>query len=253
MKRWIHPVDHVAVVVAESGQGMDQLHLEELSPGPDKLSFGEWKKQVLEDTNLQEDRKKQLGDLLEQHRSTFADEPGLTDRIEFCIDTGQEKPVATAPRQPPLKWEKQHDETIEALYQKGILENSNSPWVSATHCVAKGATGCRVVVDTRSVNSRTVPDPYPMPRPSSILDAVAASPFISTLDLNSGYYQIPVRKEDRPKTAIITHKGKFQFTRMPFGFKGAPACFQRLMDQLFKGQPQIKAYTDDIVVYSPTW
>ena len=52
------------------------------------------------------------------------------------------------------------------------------------------------------------------------LDDVAASPFISTLDLNSGYYQIPGRKEDKPKTAIITHKGKFQFTPMPFGFKG---------------------------------
>ena len=201
-------MDHVAVVVAESGQGMDQLHLEELSPEPDKLSFGEWKKQVLEGANLNEERKKQLGDLLEHHQSTFSDEPGLTDRIEFSIDTGQEKPVATAPRQPPLRWQKQHDAIIEDLYQKGILEDSNSPWASATHCVPKGASGCRVVVDTRSVNSRTVPDPYPLPRPSSILDAVAASPYISTLDLNSGYYQIPVRKEDRPKTAIVTHKGR---------------------------------------------
>jgi hypothetical protein len=138
-----------------------------------------------------EDRRKQLGDLLERHRSTFSDEPGLTDKIEFSTDTGQEKPVVTAPRQPPLRWEKQHDATIEDLYQKGILEDSNSPWASATHCVPKGDTGCRVVVDTRSVNSRTVPDPYPMPRPSAILDAVAASPYISTLDLNSGYYQIP--------------------------------------------------------------
>ena len=97
-------MDHVAVVVADSSQGLDQLHLEELSPELENLSFREWKQQVLEGTNLNEDRKQQLGDLLERHRSTFSDEPGLTDRIEFSIDTGQEKPVATAPRQPPLRW-----------------------------------------------------------------------------------------------------------------------------------------------------
>ena len=96
----------MAVEVADSSQGMDQIHLEELSPEPDNLSFREWKQQVLEGTNLHEDRKKQLGDL-ERHRSTFLDEPGLTDRIDFSIDTGQDKPVATAPRQPPLRWEKQ--------------------------------------------------------------------------------------------------------------------------------------------------
>lgn len=137
--------------------------------------------------------------------------------------------------------------------KKGILEESTSPWASATHCVGKGQGEVRVVVDTRAVNNKTVPDPYPLPRLDQVLDTVANSKYISTLDLNSGYYQIPVRAEDRPKTAIITHQGKYQFTRMPFGFKGAPACFQRLMDKLFKNEPQIKAYMDDIVIFSPTW
>ena len=74
----------------------------------------------LDGISLQEDRKKQLGDLLEGQRSTFSDEPGLTDKIKFSIDTGQEKPITTAPRQPPLKWEKQHDATIEDISERDL-------------------------------------------------------------------------------------------------------------------------------------
>ena len=86
-----------------------------------------------------------------------------------------------------------------------------------------------------------------------VLNQVADAKYISTLDLNKGYYQIPVKEEDKPKTAIITTLGKFQFTRMPFGFKGAPACFQRLMNRLLKDQSQVKAYMDDIVIFTQTW
>ena len=84
----------------------------------------------------------------------------------------------------------------------------------------------RVVADSRSINKKTIVDPFPLPRMDQVLNQVADAKYISTLDLNKGYYQIPVKEEDKPKTAIITTLGKFQFTRMPFGFKGAPACFQ---------------------------
>ena len=70
-----------------------------------------------------------------------------------------------------------------------------------------------------------------MPRIDEIIDTLAEAKFLSTLDLNKGFHQVPLRSQDKPKTAFCTSWGKFQYTRMPFGPRGAPATFQRLMDE----------------------
>ena len=75
----------------------------------------------------------------------------------------------------------------------------------------------------------------------------------STLDLHSGYWQLPVAETDRPKTAFCPGPGMglYQFCHMPFGLSGAPASFQRLMDSVLRGLPFASTYLDDILVYSP--
>ena len=70
------------------------------------------------------------------------------------------------------------------------------------------------------------------------------------MDLTRGYWQVPVAEQDRHKTAFNSPFGFFQFRVMPFGLQGAPATFQRMMDQLLKFAA---AYLDDLVIYSSTW
>lgn len=68
--------------------------------------------------------------------------------------------------------------------------------------------------------------------------------FISVFDLRKGFYHVPMKEEDKEKTAFIVHNG---FTSMPFGLKGAPATFQRLMDVLLDGTHlYAAAYMDDL-------
>ena len=69
----------------------------------------------------------------------------------------------------------------------------------------------------------TVEDRYQMPRVDELVERIGKAEFISTLDLCKGYYQVPMRAEDKPKTAFLTPFGKFQFCRMPFG---DPQCFR---------------------------
>ena len=58
----------------------------------------------------------------------------------------------------------------------------------------------------------------------------------------------------RHKTAFATPSGLFQFTRVPFGLKGAPATFQRLVDRVLQGLEEISGpYIDDIIVFSKSW
>eukprot|EP00731_Ephydatia_muelleri_P024450 Em0016g721a len=78
-------------------------------------------------------------------------------------------------------------------------------------------------------------DTYLMPRIEELINRVGRAKFITTLDLNRVYWQIPVSTKDRRQTGFATPFGTFQFNVMPFGLSGAPATFQRLMDRLLRG------------------
>ena len=72
--------------------------------------------------------------------------------------------------------------------------------------------------------------------------------------MNKGFYQIPVEKADQPKTAFCTPWGKYQFARMPFGLKNAPATFQRCMHVVLEKLEDVSnSYIDDVIVFSNTW
>ena len=66
-------------------------------------------------------------------------------------------------------------------------------------------------------------DAYPMPRIEELIDGLGKAKYLSTLDLAKWYWQVPVAEDDQPKTAFMTPFGLFEFKRMPFGLKGAPA------------------------------
>lgn len=78
---------------------------------------------------------------------------------------------------------------------------------------------------------------------------------MSTIDLKSGYWQVPLAKVSRPITAFaIPSHEQFQFRVMPFGLHSAPATFQRLLDQIIGPDlaPRAFAYLDDIVILGRT-
>jgi Reverse transcriptase (RNA-dependent DNA polymerase) len=73
----------------------------------------------------------------------------------------------------------------------------------------------------------------------------------TTLDCNSGYWQIPVAPEDIEKKTFTSHEGTFQFNRMPFGLRNAPATFQRTVDIVLSGlrRKTCLVYLDDTIVF----
>jgi len=76
--------------------------------------------------------------------------------------------------------------------------------------------------------------------------------WFSTLDLRSGYHNIPIKESDRDKTAFITRRGCFRYKVLPFGCTTAPSVFQRLMDLVLCGLTFVTClvYLDDIIVYA---
>ena len=107
-------------------------------------------------------------------------------------------------------------------------------------------------IDYRKLNNVTTPDQYPLPNIAEIVDLIGQAKVFSTLDLKSGYWQIAIEDASIPKTAFRCHRGLFEFLRLPFGLRNAPASFQRILDSVLGDLigKHCLLYLDDIFVFS---
>ena len=242
LKRWCVEsarVHGVAVVIEEEGECESPHGLMLFDEKGFVPSLGEQK--LLEET-------------LGRFPTVLCDVPGKTEAATMSIRTGDALPISSHPYRIPPKWRTDVRAQIDQLLALGIIEASESPWSSAVVTVKKKEGGCRMCIDYRAVNNVTTPDPYMMPFIEDILDTLATAKFMSKVDLTKGFHQIPVRVEDRAKTAFCTPWGKFQFSRMPFGLRNGPAVFQRMMDKILHEELEhCRVYIDDIVIFSQSW
>jgi hypothetical protein len=77
--------------------------------------------------------------------------------------------------------------------------------------------GMRFYVDYRKLNNLTERDVYPLPKLDECIDSLGDAVVFSTLDANSGYWQVSMHPDDRDKITFTCHVGTFRFKRMPFG------------------------------------
>ena len=120
--------------------------------------------------------------------------------------------------------------------------------------VPKKSGELRICIDYRQLNKQTVRDAYLLPLPDEVQDCLAGSSVFTTLDLQSGYWQLPVAPDEQAKTAFCPGPGMglYQYHHMPFGLTGAPGSFQRLMDCVLQGLSFATTYIDDVLIFSPT-
>ena len=207
---------------------------------------------------LDDSQQNQLYSLLVEFRDVFSDgsgDIGRTSLTSHKIDTGDQKPIKQPPRRLPLAKVDIAQKAIKEMHEQGVVEPSNSPWMSPIVLVKKKDGTQRFCVDYRKLNEVTRKDSYPLPRIDTTLDALAGSKWFSTLDMKCGYWQVNLEESDREKTAFSTGCGLWQFTVMPFGLCNAPATFERLMELVLAGLPWSVCllYLDDILVHAKTF
>ena len=144
--------------------------------------------------------------------------------------------------------------TLDDLLQKDFIARSSSPFAAPILFVGKKDGSRRLCTDFRALNKITIKNCYPLPRIEDLQDCLYSAKVFSSIDLTSGYWQIPIRAEDQHKTAFRSRYGHYEWKVMPFGLCNAPATFQRFMNDIFRDLLDVcvVVYLDDILVFSNT-
>jgi len=110
----------------------------------------------------------------------------------------------------------------------------------------------RLCINYAPFNKLTIPDRYLIPNFNEILSSFWRSKWFIVIDLALAYWQIQLRKKDRPKIAFLTKNSQYQFKVMSFGLNNALTSFQRLMNKILRQYigKSIQVYLDDVIIYS---
>lgn len=206
-------------------------------------------------TDLTGSDRVKLFDILTQYADNFIDNFPTTR-----IKTGQlkidlidpHKVVHRRPYRLSPQESKVVDEKIEKLLAANIIRESSSPFASPIILVDKKNGGTRMCVDYRELNSNTQPIHYPLPLISEQIDKLNGAHYFCSIDMASGFHQLPVHENSVEKTAFVTPKGQFEYLAMPFGLRNAPSIFQKAINTALKpmNDEKILVFMDDVLSIS---
>jgi len=145
------------------------------------------------------------------------------------------------------------DKVIRILEAKGV-RTSTGEWPSPVVVVPKKNGSPRFCVHYRRLNSVTKKDSYPILQMEDCIDSLEDARIFSSLDCNTGYWQIPMAVNDIDKTAFTCHIDTYEYLKTAFGLTNTPATFQRARDIILSAMTWQTClfYLDDVIVFSDT-
>ena len=198
---------------------------------------------------------KQMETLLQEHKVVFQEGLGQISKFEATL---QLKPTATPKfckaRSVPFALQAAVERELDRLEGEGILERvPYSQWVAPIVSVPKPEGTIRICGDYKvTINPQLEVDQYPLPKPDTIFSTLSEGKWFLKIDLTHAYQQLKLSPTSRELVTINTHRGLYQYTRLPFGVASASAIFQKVMDTVLQGLPKVICYLDDILFSAST-
>ena len=173
--------------------------------------------------------------------------------VSMDIVLTDETPFKIKPYKASIGDQKVIDKTVDEWLEAGIISRCRGPYSSSVVVVGKKDGDKRVCVDFRKLNSVTKAYVIRLPCIDEILMKLSKAKFISTFDLKSGFFNVPIDPNSREYTGFSTLKGSYCFNRAPFGLRNSPSYFVELMQRALAGFDDFCSfYVDNIIVWSET-
>ena len=192
-----------------------------------------------------------------KHVKTFSTsdrDRGKTDLVEYRANIKPGPPISVPPYRATPQMQQEANKIVHEMIADGLVSHSTSPYSAPVLLVPKKLGGWRFVTDFRKVNARCERVVYPLPRIEDALRQLKEPKFFSTMDLQKGFWQVPIAPEDRKYFAFSTGTLHVEYNVMPMGALNSSATMQALMALILRGLPpeHIICFLDDILVASST-
>lgn len=212
--------------------------------------------------HLNQEEKNKLVKVISRYSYQFylpGDKLQATDVFTHRIELTDSAPVYIRQYRHAHVQKEELNRQIQEMVRDGIIQASISPYNAPCFLVPKkidssGKQKWRLVIDYRALNEKVVNVCHPLPNITDILDQLGKSVYFSTMDLASGFYQIPLEPSSRPLTAFSTPFGHWEFLRTPMGLRTSSSVFQKMMNKICSGLQGVEmlVYMDDAILYSQT-
>lgn len=163
-------------------------------------------------------------------------------------------PKRAKPYRVPIALQPTVDKELDRLVNEGILVPvEHSDWATSLLFVPKPDGSVRPCGDFKATVNPVLKDVAPPQiNMDDILSDLAGNKFFSNLDFTQAYNQMPIDESSRELLTLVTHRGLFQYTRLPYGIKTAPSLWQKAVEKVLTGIDGIHIYYDDVLVAGRT-
>ena len=234
---------------------------------PENESKNELCKKVLEEHpwminiqmgSLTDDQRYETYKVVKRHEEAFSkneNDIGRTDLMEVKINLDKKEPIKTKQYAVPPHKKEILKEQVQKFKDLKVIQSSTSPYNSPTVLVTKPDKSYRLCIDFRKLNEHTIKEAVPLINFEEASQLLATNKFFSSLDLYSGYLQLPLEKSSQEKTAFTVGTEHYEFNCLPFGVTNGVANFQNLINIIFGDiqMEKILCYVDDILIIAKTF
>ncbi|XP_031735145.1 uncharacterized protein LOC116401066 [Anarrhichthys ocellatus] len=210
----------------------------------------------IESCEVSVDCKRRMADLVLQYEDVFSRhhlDCGEAKDFVHRIHLSDNRPFRLPYRRVPPGQYQKLCQVLSEMEQKEIIRKSTSEYASPLVLVWKKNGDLRICTDFRWLNKRTLKDAHPLPHQADCLAALGGNCLFSTMDLTSGFYNMPLHEDDRKYSAFTTPMGLYEYNRLPQGLCNSPGSFMRMMTNIFGDQNYLSllCYLDDLLVFAP--
>lgn len=187
--------------------------------------------------------------ITKQQPRKFPSMPGV--EIDFDIDE-KVPPIRNAYVSIPLHFREAANQRLNEMEQSEIIEKVKTAprWISGMSAVPKGKNDFRLIVNMRGPNKAIRRQFHQMPRVEEMKAKLSGAKIFTKLDLHSAFHHVEISERSRDLTTFMAPNGMYRFKRLVFGVNCAPEIFQRLMEEILMGIPNVIIYIDDILIYA---